>query len=63
MKVLCISANGKRMKVDVGSDQAVLRLGEPVFVPEPVEEWRSAVAPAVRISRLGTAIKASTARA
>ena len=63
MKVLCISANGKRLKVDVGSDQAILRPGEPVFVPEPVEEWRSSVAPAVRISRLGTAIKASSARA
>ncbi len=63
MKVLCISANGKRLKVDVGSDQAILRQGEPVFVPEPVEEWRSSVAPAVRISRLGTAIKASSARA
>lgn len=63
MKVLCIAADGNRLRVEVGSDQAVLRHGEPVFVPDPVERWRSAVAPAIRISRLGTAIKESSARA
>lgn len=63
MKVLCITSDGARLRVDVGSDQAVLRHSEPVFVPDPVGRWKSAIAPAIRISRLGTAIKEASARA
>ena len=40
----------------------MLRPGEPVFVPDPVEQWQSIVAPAIRISRLGMNIKPAFAR-
>lgn len=49
MKVLIVRDN----KVELGADSAVLRCGEPVFVPDPVDEWVSLVAPAVRLCRLG----------
>ncbi|MCM1067785.1 MAG: hypothetical protein NC418_09470 [Muribaculaceae bacterium] len=64
MKVLYIrNTPDGGISVDAGADSSVLRTGEPVFVPDPVDGWLSAVAPAVRISRLGTAIKAARARA
>lgn len=37
----------------LGADSAVLRPGEPVFVPDPAGDWRSAIVPAVRICHLG----------
>ena len=64
MKLLYIECTGHGdMRVEAGSDSAVLRQGEPVFVPDPVEDWRSVIAPAVRIHRLGTAIKSANAHA
>lgn len=64
MKVLYIKHNPDgSLNVEAGADSSVLRPGEPVFVPDPVSGWRSTIAPAVRISRLGTAIKASRASA
>ena len=62
MKILCIF-HGKdgNLHVKAGADSAVLRPGEPVFVPDPVQVWRSTVAPAIRLSRLGTSIKAAFA--
>lgn len=52
MKVLTINNSGK-LSVSAGVDSAVLRSGEPVFVPDPVADWRSAIVPAVRICHLG----------
>lgn len=40
----------------LGTDSALLRPGEPVFVPQPETAWQSKIVPAVRISRLGTHI-------
>ena len=63
MKVFSIiPGQDGRLSVEAGVDSAVLRPGEPVFIPDPVDQWRTAVAPAIRISRLGTAIKAARAR-
>ncbi len=62
MKTLLVSTEGGRFVARGGADSGVLRPGEPVFVPEEVDEWVSVVAPAVRISRLGFHIKASFAR-
>lgn len=42
--------------VDGGADSAVLRVAEPLFVPDPIESWKSVVALAVRIGRLGMCI-------
>lgn len=50
------------MRAIGGADSAVLRPGEPVFVPDPVTDWVSLVAPAIRVSRLGMNIKPSFAR-
>lgn len=49
MKVLVV----RGQNIDLGADSAVLRCGEPVFVPDPASDWLSLVAPAVRICRLG----------
>lgn len=63
MKVLVVSdGRGKEQRIDCGTDSAVLRPGEPVFVPDPPADWRSSIVPAVRISRLGMSIKESKAR-
>lgn len=57
MKVFYVTgSSGPCPQVQLGADSAVLRPSEPVFVPEPVDDWLSLVAPAVRISRLGTHI-------
>ncbi len=60
MKVLLIET-GKdgAPSVLLGADSAVLRCGEPVFVPEPLSDWRCRIMPAVRISRLGMHINAA----
>ncbi len=64
MKIFGISKSADgRIALTPGVDSAVLRPGEPVFVPEPFADWRAAVAPAVRIGRLGMNIKESSARA
>ncbi|MDE5628189.1 MAG: hypothetical protein K2I69_01360 [Muribaculaceae bacterium] len=54
MKVLVVYSN--EGKVLGGADSAILRQGEPVFVADPVENYRSSVALAIRIKRLGTHI-------
>lgn len=59
--ILLRTLNGKTEAIG-GADSAVLRPGEPVFVPDPVEQWQSIVAPAIRISRLGMNIKPAFAR-
>lgn len=57
MKVFYVTDSaGECPQVQLGADSAVLRPSEPVFVPDPVADWTSLVAPAVRISRLGTHI-------
>lgn len=63
MKVLCLDRRSDgTFDVTAGVDSAVLRPGEPVFVPEPVSQWRSAIVPVIRISRLGMSIRESRAR-
>ncbi len=62
MKTIYLQTIDGVIKALGGADSAVLRPGEPVFVPEPVEDWCSFVAPAIRISRLGMNIKPSFAR-
>lgn len=62
MKTLLLRSVDGCMSAIGGADSAVLRPGEPVFVPEPVSDWISIVAPAIRISRLGMNIKPSFAR-
>ena len=57
MKVFYVTQSGASCpQVQLGADSAVLRANEPVFVPDPVADWVSVVAPAIRISRLGTHI-------
>ncbi|MDE6853925.1 MAG: hypothetical protein K2J38_02600 [Muribaculaceae bacterium] len=67
MKIFCIhfegAPGGGRATAIPGADSAILRPGEPVFIPDDTERWESFAAPAIRISRLGTAIKARQARA
>lgn len=63
MKVLCVSRmSAGRVAAVAGADSALLRPGEPVFVPDNSGKWLTAVAPAVRIDRLGTSIRADHAR-
>ena len=61
MKSILLHTRQGRLEGVGGADSAVLRPGEPVFLPEPFESLRSYVAPAVRISRLGMNIKPSFA--
>ena len=63
MKIFCISRSNNGLRLTPGVDSAVLRPGEPVFVPEPFADWRSTVAPAVRLSRLGMNIREKSASA
>lgn len=57
MKVFLVHKScSESPQVELGADSAVMRSAEPVFVPDPVEDWVSLVAPAIRISRLGTHI-------
>lgn len=56
------TASDGSLKAVPGADSAVLRPGEPVFVPDPVDTWRCRVMPAVRVSRLGMHISARNAR-
>lgn len=64
MKVLLVSRHADgRLKIDGGVDSAVLRPGEPLFLEEPVDEWFSELAPAVRIGRLGMNISPENAAA
>lgn len=51
-----ITTNGSIPRIRVGADSAVLRIGDPLFVPDHLGEWHSVVCPAIRISRLGTNI-------
>ncbi len=62
MKTLLLRTVNGRLTAVGGADSAVLRPGEPVFVSEPLADWESLVAPAIRISRLSMNIKPSFAR-
>ena len=62
MKVLLLKKNGNTFTVEGGADSAILRLGEPVFVPEPADEWVSCICPAIVIDLLGTHIPEASAR-
>ncbi|MCH5222128.1 MAG: hypothetical protein J1F05_07405 [Muribaculaceae bacterium] len=63
MKVLVIHHHADGNKhIEAGVDSAVLRPAEPVFVPEPFEQWQSSIVIAVRIARLGMSIKESRAK-
>lgn len=62
MKTLLLRTVDGHQTAIGGADSAVLRSGEPVFVPEPLSDWMLLVAPAIRISRLGMNIKPSFAR-
>ena len=54
MKILSIRAGiDERPCISPGADSAILRVGEPVFIQQPVYEWITCVTVAVRISRLG----------
>ncbi len=64
MKILVVYGSPKDgLKVVAGADSAILRHGEPVFLPEDISSWASFIAPVVRISRLGTHIPESKCRA
>lgn len=64
MKIFCLTRRSDgRLGVYPGADSAVLRSGEPVFVPEPFEGWRSQLVPVVRIDRLGMNIRRACAPA
>ena len=67
MKIFCIHFEGEagsgRATAAAGADSALLRPGEPVFIPDDTDRWETLAAPAIRISRLGTAIRARQARA
>lgn len=63
MKIFVVTHDPSgKLIAEAGGDSSILRPGEPVFIPEPLDGWKSSVAPAVRIARLGTCIKASLAR-
>lgn len=62
MKVLYLSRRGSTYDVSGGVDSAVLRPGEPVFVPDPTDDWLTCVCPAVIISLLGSHIPVESAR-
>lgn len=63
MKILSVSGKkNDELRVDLGADSAILRCGEPVFVDGNTADWELLVAPAIRISRLGTHIPPSKAR-
>lgn len=62
MKILCLHTNHDgTIRVDAGADSAILRPGEPVFPEDCAGGWISLIVPAVRISRLGTSIRANRA--
>lgn len=56
MKVLYARSTGDTFRADGAPDSAVLRCGEPLFLPEDTADYRGIVAGAVRIGRLGTHI-------
>lgn len=47
----------------LAADSAILRTGEPLFIDGEISDWRSVVAPGVKISRLGTNIHIDFANA
>lgn len=54
MKILSICAGiDGRPCISPGADSAILRVGEPVFIQQPADEWTTCITVAVRISRLG----------
>lgn len=62
MKVIMVEMTSDGgFAASVGVDSAVLRAGEPVFVPEPAVDWCSRIIPALRISRLGLHISVKNA--
>mgnify|MGYP002559632809 CR=1 FL=1 len=54
MKILSIRAGIDGCpSISPGADSAILRVGEPVFIQQPAQEWATCVTVAVRVSRLG----------
>lgn len=63
MKVLYASLDGEDvLSAEPGADSAILRVGEPVFLEEPADAWRTEVALALHVSRLGLHIPVEHAR-
>ena len=58
MKLLVITSQNGKWSLTFGADSALLRPGEPVFLPESLQA-RSAVIPAVRICRLGFCVRSN----
>lgn len=57
MKILTVSGFSQNQPfATLGADSALLREGEPLFVPDNDTAYHSLIMPAVRISRLGTGI-------
>lgn len=62
MKIICLRnssslGSGSTPEVRVGADSALLREGEPLFLPDHLApRWKATICPAVRICRLGTSI-------
>lgn len=64
MKIIVVSGtSGSEMSAQPGADSAILRPGEPVFLPEDVTGWKYFAATAIRMCRLGTNIPVSKAPA
>ncbi len=60
MKVLVMSQPAPgQWQMRMGADSAVLRHGEPVFLPESGRTARVAVVPALRIGRLGFCVRSN----
>jgi len=55
-------AAGVQPHMFAGADSAVLRTGDPLFVPDHLGPWRGEVCPALRICRLGLNVPRRAAR-
>ena len=61
MKLLVITRYHSGFNLALGADSALLRPGEPVFLPETDNPAFSAVVPAIRICRLGFWVRSNFA--
>lgn len=63
MKIISIFDNGAASpRMSAGADSAVLRTGDPLFVPDHLGPWSGALCPALRICRLGLNVPERAAR-
>lgn len=64
MKIICLRNSslltpGSTPEVRLGVDSALVREGEPLFLPDHLApRWKAAICPAIRICRLGSSIPA-----